>query len=508
MKLNNYVPIEIEKIFDTMPGIVFWKSVDLRYSGANKRFLKLVGIKSLDQLVGRKDDQINWPKHHKDYFSQHDTDIISSGKPVFSIQKNILASGGNIVTIITDKYPIYGNDKNIIGVLGISSSIYDQQFNSQVYLHNIMEIIPYYIFWKNANLVYLGCNKKFAKLVGKKSPKDVIGKTDFDLGWGRGEAAAYQEGDRKTMFGKPTINLEEVLVRPDNSKIVMLVNKVPLLDKVGTCIGVLGTSTDITELKNTQNKLQEAEQRLAGIKALSASIAHELRTPLTAIQFGLSGTKNYLPKLVRAYNEAKKYNLDIEPIQSKNLQVLSEVFDNIESEVRYSETIINMLLMNVKQQRVSTANFKIISMNECVEEAKSRYPFKPEEEKLFNWDDKNNFMFYGDKTLMVHILFNLLKNSLYYIHAAEKGKIKVWYKKQENINILHFKDTGKGIPANVLPNVFEKFYTTTHHGTGLGLAFCKMVMTSFDGDITCTSEYGKFTLFELLFPAHEDEINS
>lgn len=505
LEQNKFIPTSVLNMLNSMPGIVFWKSLNLKYLGANKRFLKLVGLEKLDQLIGKKDSEMGWPKHYKDYFSQHDYDIISSGMPKYSIQKNILAASNHqIVTIITDKYPIYDENNHIAGILGISSTIYDQQLTSQTYLQNIIEIIPFFIFWKNSNLVYLGCNKKFANLVGKKTPKEVIGKTDFDLGWAEGEAETYQQGDIKTMSGNPTINAEEILVKPDGTQIIMLVNKVPLVDKSGVCIGLLGTSSDITEFKNTQLKLQEAEERLAGIRALSASIAHELRTPLTAIQFTISGTKDYLPTLVKAYNMVRECDLDIEPIQSENLQILSEVFDNIESEVRYSETIINMILMNVKPQKMSIGNFSVCLISECVKEALRRYPFKPHEKALVIWDDANDFSFYGDKILMIHVLFNLLKNALYYIQAAKKGKINIWCEKKENNHILYFKDTGQGIPSKVLPKLFEKFYTTTYHGTGLGLAFCKMVMAGFSGDIKCVSEYGQFTQFEIIFPEYKE----
>lgn len=497
MNASYNVPIEI---LDSMPGIVFWKSLDLKYLGANKRFLKLVGLENVSQLVGKTDAEMHWPKHYKDCFSQQDQMVIDSGKPVFSQQKNIVASDHNIVTIITDKYPLYDKDTQIIGVLGISSTVYDQQFNSQTYLQNIIEIIPYYIFWKDANLVYLGCNKKFAHLVGEDSPKDVIGKTDFDLSWGDGEAEAYQVGDKQTISGIPTLNAEEILVRPDGSEITMLVNKVPLLDKKGECIGILGTSTDITEFKNTQIKLKEAEERLLGIRALSASVAHELRTPLSAIQFGISGVKDYLPVLVSAYVMAKDHQLDVKPIQSEHLKILAGVFDNITSEVTYAETIINMILMNVKQNTVSTTHFNICSIIECINEALRRYPFKPGEKKLIQFSSKNDFVFEGDKTLMVHVLFNLIKNALYYIQAAKKGNIKIWCDQREDVNMLYFKDTGKGISSDVLPRLFERFYTTTHHGTGLGLTFCKTVMTSFGGDINCISVEGEFTQFELVFP--------
>lgn len=406
--------------------------------------------------------------------------------------------------------------KKIKKILGVLSKIYcphcrhnqskskwkpividNQQLNSQTYLSNIIEIIPYYIFWKNVNSIYLGCNKKFAQLVGKNSPEEVIGKTDFELNWGQGEAEDYQFGDRNTISGDPTINIEEALLRPDGSKIIMLVNKVPLVDKNGDCIGILGTSTEITELKNTQHQLKEAAEAL---RALSGSMAHELRTPLSTIHLGIHGARYYLPKLVKAYNLAKQHQLDVEPIKPEYLKILSSTFDSIESKVKYTETILNMLLMNIKQNIISTDNFKVYSINECIDEALLRYPFKQHEIELVHCDKKNDFSFYGDKILMVHILFNLLKNSLYYLQTTEKGVIQIWTENNENNHILYFKDTGSGIPENVLPKLFERFYTTTNHGTGLGLAFCKMVMTSFDGSIKCTSIYGEFTCFEMIFP--------
>lgn len=61
-------------------------------------------------------------------------------------------------------------------------------------------------------------------------------------------------------------------------------------------------------------------------------------------------------------------------------------------------------------------------------------------------------------------------------------------------------DTGKGISKDILPHVFDRFFTRTQHGAGVGLAFCKMVMHSFGGDIRCQSEEGKHTLFSLSFP--------
>lgn len=69
--------------------------------------------------------------------------------------------------------------------------------------------------------------------------------------------------------------------------------------------------------------------------------------------------------------------------------------------------------------------------------------------------------------------------------------------------IVH--DTGGGIPADVLPHIFRRFYTSAGDsdsvlGTGIGLAFCRDVMGSFGGTIECSSVYGEFSEFVLTFP--------
>ena len=83
---------------------------------------------------------------------------------------------------------------------------------------------------------------------------------------------------------------------------------------------------------------------------------------------------------------------------------------------------------------------------------------------------------------------------------ARKGEITIWTKKNGKYNELHFRDTGKGISKDVLPKLFTLFFTTSENGAGLGLAFCKMVMISFGGNISCDSQEGAYTEFVLKFP--------
>lgn len=75
----------------------------------------------------------------------------------------------------------------------------------------------------------------------------------------------------------------------------------------------------------------------------------------------------------------------------------------------------------------------------------------------------------------------------------------------DKYNSLYFKDTSTGIAPEVLPHIFESFYSKTARGTGVGLAFCKSTMREFGGDIVCESVEGEFTTFVLTFPVVEED---
>ena len=97
-------------------------------------------------------------------------------------------------------------------------------------------------------------------------------------------------------------------------------------------------------------------------------------------------------------------------------------------------------------------------------------------------------------------IFNLLKNAIYYVEKAGKGNITIKLKRGRKLNQLIFTDTGTGISKDIMPHIFEHFFTKTENGVGIGLAFCKMVMQNLDGDMTCESHEGEHTKFTLSFP--------
>lgn len=247
-------------------------------------------------------------------------------------------------------------------------------------------------------------------------------------------------------------------------------------------------------------KSKVQKEKIQSMSTLSASIAHELRTPLRTIDSGLVGIQKYLPILIDTYQKAELASIPIQHIRPVHYEGLTTLVEDIRLETQSAFTVIDMLLINLNQLETKDVQLDTCSMQTCVQHALERYPFYGDESKLVHWKKEGDFSFKGNELLMIHVLFNLLKNSLYYIKAADKGEISIWVDHNGTHNRLHFKDTAKGIPADDLPLIFEKFFSKTYHGTGIGLTFCKVVMQHFGGRISCQSEDGEYTEFILAFP--------
>lgn len=261
----------------------------------------------------------------------------------------------------------------------------------------------------------------------------------------------------------------------------------------------------VIELEKLKAQEKANEEKIKIMQSIGASIAHELRTPIRSMISGVIGIEKFLPVLLENYDLARKNNLPAKVIKPQQIELLRKVLNNLKSEGAAANTIIDMLLMKIKGSITEATSIKKLSIKECLHEALQRYSFQESEGNLIVCDTTNDFQFEGDEILIVHVLFNLLKNALYYIASAQKGQIYIRFEYGKNENLLYFRDTGKGISKEVLPRIFNRFYSKTEGGVGIGLSFCKMAMEWMSGDITCQSVEGEYAEFVLHFPIDREK---
>ncbi len=228
-----------------------------------------------------------------------------------------------------------------------------------------------------------------------------------------------------------------------------------------------------------------------------------MRTPLATIRGQARVLAKRLPELIAGYEQALAQGGRDASIRPEHLDYLRELAQHIELEVRRSNFIADMVLASARADALSRQGFGEHSVKQCVEQALACYPFDGAAREKVAIGVGRDFRFYGSDTLLVFVLYNLIKNALAAIAAAGRGEIEIAFYSGQEGNHLVVTDTGHGIPEHVLPHVFDPYFTTRDGagGTGMGLAFCRRVISAFGGTIRCRSRLGHYTTIAVQLPS-------
>jgi PAS domain S-box-containing protein len=368
------------------------------------------------------------------------------------------------------------------------------------HLINAVHSTPGFMYLKDDHFKYLMCNENFAKAAGLNSPEDVIGKTDYDLVWGKTEADLFRKGDIEALSGIKKINFEEPQLQADGITKIVLANKVPLYDTEHKIIGVLGNYIDITERKKTEEEMRKIVMVLVG------DIVHDLRTPIATIRTIAQLLSTIFPNLVQILEDAKQLGSDkIDLLSKKELNSLyNGTFVNaLENSVSMMNDFINSTLKELTNAQKAQSELTSIDLTRCssrriLENTLDAYPFEPGVKVYQN--TSYDFELMGNSILIMKILFNLLRNAEEQILYQGKGEITISTRSVEGKNLISVKDTAGGVAPELIDNIFTGYFTTKKQGTGIGLTFCRETMKSFGGELTCNNVYGESVEFILEFP--------
>lgn len=240
----------------------------------------------------------------------------------------------------------------------------------------------------------------------------------------------------------------------------------------------------------TRRKEASFDQKLGVARLLGGVVAHELRTNLL---------------IIRNYTESIKENIYLDHYKnSKSSSIETDepykkLIIGTENIIKKSFSFIDILLTNIRGPFIQEEKEKN-SIQDCIAYVMDNYPATEKEKNLIFHNKNNDFIFMGNKEIIVHIIFNLLNNSLYYSSSRENLCIQIFTYLNDKYNYLVFRDNGPGISPKNINKIFEKFFTINKKGTGLGLSFCKIAMNMLKGEIICNSVEGNHTEFILKFP--------
>jgi signal transduction histidine kinase len=235
-------------------------------------------------------------------------------------------------------------------------------------------------------------------------------------------------------------------------------------------IGYLISILDITKQKEI-----EKQQRLAELGKLVADMAHEVNNPLMVI----SGNAQ-VALMEHIENQDLKNNLELmlqESLRAKN--------------------IIQRLL---KFSRPSKGLLKEVDIHKSIDEiiALLERQFNVHGIEIRREYVKNPPLLILDEHQLQEVFVNLFNNAR---EAMPKGGvIEISSSLEEEYLKIDFKDTGIGIPQEIIGRIFEPFFTTKEKGTGLGLPLCYGIIKSYNGDLEITSVSGQGTTISILLP--------
>jgi PAS domain S-box-containing protein len=374
-------------------------------------------------------------------------------------------------------------------------------------LRTMIDMIPAFIYAKDAQSRFTACNKLVANRMGVE-PDELIGKTDFDLFPREMAEKFYSDEQALLASGKPLIDIEEIAHdKLSGTDRVILTSKVPLRDAAGNLTGIVGTGYDITERKAQEARLASSD-RLESIGRLAAGVAHEINTPIQYLKDTTSFIRDGVQELLE-YIDTLRAQMPQPPAPDENVEELRkdmppglsrmiEGLDRIAEIVRSMKDFANadhneMAQVDLNRKIASTL---VVTRSEYKQWADVFTEFATLPPIRCNSAQINQ------------VILNLVVNAGHAIadvvgDSGGRGRIDVKTRVDGDDVVISVADTGGGIPEGVRARVFEPFFTTKEvgRGTGQGLSIAhSVVVKGHGGKLHFETTTGQGTTFYVRLP--------
>jgi len=315
-------------------------------------------------------------------------------------------------------------------------------------------------------------NKAEAAFLGQ-SPRELVGKPCYEV-YCRGEDACPLCPAHETFAtGKAALVSQLELTGGYHRKGVD-VYTFPVYDEKGRTIQAIQYIKDVTDRLQLQRQLREVEQ-LTGIGQMAANVAHEIRNPLIAV----GGFARQLHEKLDADDPRREYSQIILEEVTRLEQILR---DQLTLE-RHLQPVLGPVDVNriLRDVRKLVSHGMLSSQVRMVGELADGLPITM-----------------GDANQLKQAFLNVISNAIQ--SMPDGGTLTVRTEQHGQRIIVAIKDTGEGIPKEVIDKLFVPFFTTRKTGSGLGLAVTRRIIENHGGTIAVSSTPVEGTTFEIAIP--------
>jgi len=479
----------LRTLIDNLPDTIYVKDQYCRKVIANPADLKVIGLGTEEEVIGKTDlelfpDEIGLRGH------LDDLRVIQRGESVLNRQEAFYNAEGKKRWLLTSKIPIFDNEGNSLGLVGIGRDITEIKKAEEQILKLSMSIeqspSTIVITDVSGNIEYV--NAKFTEITGY-SAEEAIGQNSRILKSGHTPDEVYEQMWKA--IGSGEVWRGELLNRKKNGEFFWeWITTASIKNEDDEITNYVAIKEDISlrkqmeaELLVAKNKAEESDRLKS---AFLANMSHEIRTPLNSI-IGFSEL------LADSHFEIEEKDEFIGHIISNGNSLLSIISD-----------IMDISKMESGMVSIRTREVPVLKIvTEIGRQFKCRFEEKGIDFRIKYEKELESVHVMADPERLNQIFNNLLSNA---VKFTNKGFVQLGFSKAGNMLQFEVKDSGIGIPKDFHAKIFDRFSqvetsnSRQYGGNGLGLAITKFLIEQMNGQIRLESESEVGTSFYFTLP--------
>jgi two-component system NtrC family sensor kinase len=471
------------ELFETLQEGVYFSTPEGRLLDGNAALVRILGYESKDELVALDPKALNSEPAQNPVLGRSADD--QGG--VRTREITLRRKDGRPGTFLDTSRAVWDASGKIVRYQGTLVDVTERREmekalrRQEAFQRELLESFPDLILVIDLDERYSFVSSRVHDLLGY-TPEELLRKK---IEAGQDYSAELLTLVRNLIAGRHQFGTCECGARHrDGSWRTMRASASPLFDAEGKVSGVIVSVRDITVEKKLEQQIIQSE-RLAAMGQMIGGFAHELNNPLTGI-LGMS-------ELLQDSQTAEAPRKQLEMLQQQARRAV-EIVQNLmyfarppapgKAAIDLGELVQRTLHLHAYSLRKS--NITVDFIREASIPSVS-----------------------GDAHQLMQVFLNLILNSEQAMREVrDRGTLRIRLEKRDHSVAITFQDDGPGIPPDILPNIFDPFYTTKRpgRGTGLGLSICKAILREHSGNVEAASGPGGGAVFTVTLPLANKEV--